>query len=373
VIIILGTTLAVSIPMRVFIGILTSHLRYDIQTKIELSRLFLRSALVVLVLKLGHGIIAVALVSCFSELFGYFLFYQFARKTAPYISFSIKFIDRTKIKTLYSYSWKTLVSQVADKLRFDIDNFVIVGFLGLNFVTIYTIAARLMRHFIDLIGSIVGMLTPVFSQYEGRGDFHAIREKLLFTTKISSYLAIFIGGSLIIFGKAFIERWMGPQYLEAYPLLVVLTIPLTIALIQNPSVQLLYGISKHNFYAIFNSIEAVANLVLSLILVRKYGLMGVALGTAIPMMIIKLFVQPVYTCKVVGIRVTKYYLIILITMIKAATVISLFALLGNSFIIPSYPSLVFIFLCQLSIFSLVIFAIGFTHTERYYFKNLVRI
>ena len=368
---ILGANLAISIPMRVFSGILMSHLRFDIQTGIELFKLFVRAALVVLVLKLGYSVIAVALVFCSSDLLGYFLFYIFARKTAPYIRINMKSFDKTKIKTLYGYSWKTLVAQIADKLRFDVDNFVIVAFLGLNFVTVYAIAARLARHFIDLITSVVGILTPVFSQYEGKGDFQAIREKFILSTKISSYLAIFIGGSLIIFGKAFIQRWMGPQYLEAYPLLVVLTIPLTLALMQNPSIQLLYGVSKHNFFAVFNSVEGISNLIISLILVGKFGVMGVALGTAIPMIIIKLFIQPVYTCNAVKLSIAEYYYLLIGSAVKPTFVILTLAYISRNFIAPSYFSLVSVLLCQSAIFAIVIFFIGLTKKERDYFKAVV--
>ncbi|MFA5090341.1 MAG: oligosaccharide flippase family protein [Candidatus Omnitrophota bacterium] len=372
VMIILGVNLAVTIPMRTFSGILMSHLRFDIQTLIELFKLFLRAALVILVLKLGHSIIAVALVFCFSDLLGYTLFYIFARKTAPYIRINAKSIDKTKITSLYSYSWKTLVAQAADKLRFDIDNFVIVGFLGLNSVTIYVIAARLTRHFIDLISSITGIFTPVFSQYEGRGDFHSIREKFILMTRISSYLAIFVGGIIIIFGKAFIERWMGPQYLEAYPLLVVLTIPLTIALMQSPSIQLLFGISKHNFFAIFNSIEGVANLILSLILVRKFGLMGVALGTAIPMIIVKIFIQPIYTCKIIQLSVKDYYLQIFGKIVVISlTIMVFFWLIVNDFIIPTYLRLFLLFISGLILTFSGIFYLGFTRVERKYFQRII--
>ena len=373
VMIILGANLAVRLPMNVFSGILTANLRYDVQMGVDLFKLLMNATFIVLFLKLGYGVIAVALVFCFSDLIGHLLFYLLVKKLAPYIIINKRFFVKSRIRELFSYSWKTLGVQVADKLRFNIDNFVIVGFLGLNFVTVYAIAARLGRHFISLITSAIGILIPVFSQYEGDGDFHSIREKFILTTKISSYSAIFIGESIIIFGKAFIERWMGPQYLEAYPLLVVLIIPITIALMQNPSIQLLYGISKHHFYTVSNSIEGVANLVLSLILVQKFGLMGVVLGTAVPMIIIKLLIQPNYICKVIGLDIRMYYSILLIAICQSTIIIVTYAYICRNFITPSYLNLILMVLSELSIFLIVVYFIGFTNKERQYFKALFRI
>ena len=42
--------------------------------------------------------------------------------------------------------------------------------------------------------------------------------------------------------------------------------------------------AKHKFYAITSVIEGICNVVLSIILLKKYGIVGVALGTAIPML-----------------------------------------------------------------------------------------
>src|SRR2546426_9169908 len=44
-------------------------------------------------------------------------------------------------------------------------------------------------------------------------------------------------------------------------------------------------------------LEGLANLALSIALVQWYGILGVALGTAIPMALVSLFVLPVYVCR----------------------------------------------------------------------------
>jgi hypothetical protein len=58
--------------------------------------------------------------------------------------------------------------------------------------------------------------------------------------------------------------------------------------------------------AIFNSIEAVANLGLSLVLGRRYGMVGVALGTTVPITINTLFLIPAYVCRISRIDYLEY-------------------------------------------------------------------
>jgi hypothetical protein len=52
--------------------------------------------------------------------------------------------------------------------------------------------------------------------------------------------------------------------------------------------------------------EGIANILLSLFLARRYGLIGVAMGTAIPMLVIHLLIQPWYTLRVVGLSANAY-------------------------------------------------------------------
>jgi O-antigen/teichoic acid export membrane protein len=53
-------------------------------------------------------------------------------------------------------------------------------------------------------------------------------------------------------------------------------------------------------------VEGVANLVLSIILVRHYGILGDAIGTAIPLACTQIFFLPAHLCRLLGVKVTTY-------------------------------------------------------------------
>ncbi len=371
-ILILGFNTAVSFPMRVFTGLINAHLRFDLRAVISFVKLLLRAVLIVILFSMGYGIITLALITLGVSLLDYYLHFMFSRRVARYLKLSFTLIDKSRIRQLSVYSSFTFIGRIADRLRFGVDNFVIAAFVGLNLVTIYAIAARLIEYFISIIESAMGMTFPIFSRIEGRGDYESLKEKYILTTKISGYFAMLVGSSLIMYSRAFIERWMGEEYLSAYPVLVILAVPTMIALIQNPSIGLLYGTSKHKFFAISNSIEGVANLALSLILVRKFGIIGVAYGTAIPMVVIKLFAQPVYTCRIVKLPVFRYYTDVLLpVMAKSLGYILVFWWLFNKFIVPDYLRLAVLASGECFFFMIAIFFIGFNRSERAYFKRVI--
>lgn len=181
-------------------------------------------------------------------------------------------------RSLASYSVFSFAGQLSDRLRFQADPVVVSMFVGLAAVTHYRIAGTLAQQFIVLTVAVTGVFAPLLSRLYGAGDFEGMRTTFFFATKISISVATFLAFGLLAWGKPFILRWMGAAYLDAYAPLVILTVAITFDLWQAPSVDLLYAIAKHRAYACLNSVEGVLNLGLSLWLVRRYGMVGVALG-----------------------------------------------------------------------------------------------
>ena len=82
---------------------------------------------------------------------------------------------------------------------------------------------------------------------EGQDDYRAhlatytAFNKLVLFTKVNAVLALFGGGMIVILGDAFIRRWVGEDYRDAYPVLAVLILAMVCEIIQNPASNVLYG------------------------------------------------------------------------------------------------------------------------------------
>lgn len=306
VIMLIGLDMALSFPVRAFEGFLYANVRFDVVNIIEISKLLTRTAFIVVFLLRGHGIIALALITLSVDIVSYLCVALYVRRSFPGISVDITQFERGRIRQLFSYSIYSFLSNVANKLRFHVDSFVITGFLGLSFVTHYNIGARISMYYMLLITSATALMMPVFSRLEGMGDYEQIRDKFVFVSKLNAIFSVFIGGSILIYGKAFITRWMGSAYLDSFHVLLVLIIGLVFNTIQITSVTLLYSLSKHKLYSVIVMAEGAANLLLSLLLVRRYGIIGVAMGTTIPMLVTSLFIVPVYANRVISLDISRY-------------------------------------------------------------------
>ena len=92
----------------------------------------------------------------------------------------------------------------------------------------------------------------------------------------------------------------------SYPVLLVLLFPTTLMLAQSASGRTLWGMAKHRTWAWVVLAEGIANLILSIVLVRPYGIMGDAIGTAIPLTCSMILFLPLHLCRLLGIKLTTY-------------------------------------------------------------------
>jgi len=366
-ILLVGFSMAIGFPSRSFGSILGANLKYEISGGIELLCLLLRNFLILLFFSIGYGIIALGIIFAGVTLLSYALNTYFAFHSVGGFRFDLKLYNGKRIRELFSYSIYTFINKLSEILIFRVDLLVISAFIGVAASAHYSIASTMVSYFLYFIFNIFALLGPVFSQDEGRGDEESIRKKFLVTTKIAVYLNIFLGMMAIFYGRYFIERWMGPAYTDAYPALVVLMIAIIVQLVQMPSTTMLYNISKHRFLAYAGVAEGLLNLGLSLLLVNTYGMLGVALGTAVPMIVIRLAIQPVYACRTTGISLSRYYINTLIpcAAIAFASLLSVWYL-ARPFVEPEYPILLALAAAHTLFYGLCIFVFGFSKKERAY-------
>lgn len=369
---IMGISLAVKFPLRVFYGVVLANLYQYISKLINIVITIIRTFLIVYVVISGFGLIAIATITALCSILSGICVTYFAFRIEAGISISPTLFRKNRLHQLFEYSIYVFLGRVANLLKYSVDSLVIAKFVSLGAVTHYGIALRLCDHFNSLMANIVNVATPVFSQEEGKGDFDSIREKFLFTIKISTYLAMFVGVMILMCGKPFIHRWMSHEYLDSYPVLVVLILPIIIGSCQTPLFSVLYGISKHRIVAYINISEGISNLVLSLVLVKYYGILGVAIGTAIPMAITTTVVYPYYVCRVLEIKLNEYYAkIITYVMTSLLPLIVVWSAL-NIYVKPDYLTIVTFGFFQFAVFALVTVFIGFSKIEREYLLGFVR-
>jgi len=113
--------------------------------------------------------------------------------------------------------------------------------------------------------------------------------------------------ALFFRGHTFIRLWMGEQYARpSGTVMQILLLSVVFGSANTTSAGIVYGMEKHKRIALWGIVESVLNLTLSVILVRRIGIFGVAWGTTIPSVILEMILWPAYICKLLEMSIRTY-------------------------------------------------------------------
>ena len=306
IVVVLGIATGLSFPSGVFSAMLTARECFVAVNVVNITSTLLRTGLTVVILLAGKGLAGIAYPTLAATAVSLVAVFFTARSVVPEFRLQFFGVRWTTLRMLIVYGGFTAIISVADILRFKIDSLVIGKMVGMTEVGVYAIASLLVQYMLRVVTTGISVLTPRFAALDGEGKSEELKAIFLRSLSISSCIACGIAMLLVLFGQSLIFLWVGKEFVNAVPVLLILVVAYIFDLCQSPGIGLMYALNKHRYYAALCLVEAVFNVALSVLLVRHFGIVGVALGTAIPMFFIKLFIQPVLVSRLVKLRLVVY-------------------------------------------------------------------
>ncbi|HEX4783733.1 MAG TPA: oligosaccharide flippase family protein [Candidatus Sulfotelmatobacter sp.] len=301
-----GASVALSFPLGVFGGILEGLQRFYVLNITSVGATAMRALLIVIALHYGYGLLTVTLITVALPLLTSLINATVVLRILP-LRFGLQHLSRETLNRIASYSGTTFIIIVATRLRFRTDALVIGTFLSSAAITYFTIGSRLVDYAGEVVSGLAQLFVPMSSKSDATGDLAGLRKIFVAGNRACALIIFPIAAMLIILGKSLIEAWVGARYIAtSYPVLLILVIPYTLMLAQSASTRVLFGMAKHRTLAIVILLEGTANLILSITLVRPFGILGDAVGTAIPLACTTLVFLPRHLCRVLNLRISLY-------------------------------------------------------------------
>ena len=299
-VLLVGTTTAITMSVGVVGAVLSALNRYDLANYVVLLQTTVRVIGIVLVLRTGHGIVAIALCEFVAAVIGNILLVWIARRLYPQLQIRLNRPKRETLRKIWSYSSYVFLTTVAVQLVYQSDNLVVGAFISTTAVTFYAIANSLCRYAFQVVGAMANTFMPAASTYEAAGDKAGLLMLYKNGTRAMLMVSLPIMITLILRGPTFIGLWMGPQYAHSSGIvLIILGVPMFFAFANRTATAIAFGVEKHKTTSMWAIGEGVANLILSVVLVRRYGIYGVAIGTMIPSLVAQLILWPGYISQLV--------------------------------------------------------------------------
>lgn len=303
---VLGTNQAVSFALIPFASMGPYH-RFDINVYFTLPTRIIQTVGVIVLLEFGRGLVEMAFLVLVMSLLSRIGLHLARRKLFPEVRFSIRNVTREKTKELIDYAlWSFLIVAML-MIIYQTDNIIIGRFISMEAVSVFSIGAALISQLRGLVFNMAVPLVPTISHFEAEKRF----DRIVSVYDRSTNYLYFLTGLLIVctfaFGGPFILLWVGEGFTESITILYLLIVPAAIFFPQLIANSVLYGISRHRVTFKVLVAEAISNIVLSLILVHRWGMIGVAIGTAVPQFIIYTVVYPIVFYKELKTPVIRFY------------------------------------------------------------------
>jgi O-antigen/teichoic acid export membrane protein len=288
-------------------GILFAHLDFVLRNAVRIGGVLLRLSLTVVLLKLKPSLVALACVQVTCLVFDFGVSWLIIRRRYPAVRVDLSGFDRGTVRNILSFSLYVLLLQAGARLSFETDALVIGALLGVAMVPFYVVANSLIVYLMEFVIAIAAVVSPMATKLHAEGRMDELGEIFLKWSKVALSLTILAGLFLIVLGPSFIGRWIDPSFEQpAGQVLQILMLSSFLFLHARGVAQpILTGLGKPKAPTIAFLAAGVLNLVLSVTLARPLGLVGVALGTAIPNVLFAVVVV-VLACRELGITLARY-------------------------------------------------------------------
>jgi O-antigen/teichoic acid export membrane protein len=296
--ILLGLNIAVGMLGSVYGGVLIATQRFDLYSAIEAIIALARLGLTIAFLQKEHALITLGAIFLGVTIIENAVTVWWAYREIPSLSVRHSHISSAVLKECFSFSLFTALRGMAVRVIHLTDVVVIGLILGKAAAVPYYVSLRLVQMISTPLEKIGDVVLPKAGDMHARGNRDGLEELCARTMGLGFLLSAgFLIGS-IYFGEMFLATWMGPGLEGSYLILIVLA---SAQLVAQPVIilrQALTAIGDVKRPAYIDVAQAVANFVLSIVFVKVWGIVGVAWGTFLPLVLIEGLILFPYAMKV---------------------------------------------------------------------------
>ncbi|MEK4909401.1 oligosaccharide flippase family protein [Niallia sp. FSL M8-0099] len=371
-VIILIINFSLSFPLSVFSSIVRAYERFIVDKVVSIVRSILGPVFILPLLFMGYGsismVICTTIINIACLLFNVYYCFRNIK-----VNFYFGKIDFDLLREIIGYSFFILLGIIVDQVNWSTGQFLLGILIGTVPVAVYAIAMQFIRLYIQFSTSISGLLLPKATMLVANNASNKTLTDLMIKFGRVQYIIMsYILAGFIVFGKGFINIWAGIDYTDAYLIVLIIMIPLTIPLIQNVGLSILWAKNLQGFRSIVLIIIAILNIIISIPLINNYGGIGAAIGTSLSLTVGNSLIMNVYYHRKLKINIISFWKNII--KMSIPVVFSILIGLFLSVYIKSENILILLFL--MFIFTIIHFSLmskfGFNDYEKDLFTTVFK-
>lgn len=307
---IVAVLVALDAVIELLSGIFDSSLagseRYDVIASLTVLRYAIYASGTFASIKYGLGLPGIVCAMLAGRVVQRILSYVYIKRTFPEFSLNLGEYNKVTRQELINYSSWAFVVTLSMKIIYSVDVVVAGTVLGATAAALYAIPLWIIEQLRSLAQSGTTTLTPRFAAISSGNRSGDIQRLFFEFIWWSQALIIGVVVPLLISADQLIYLWFGKNFNEAAAILRILSTPFLLIIPSLAILSLYFASAKHREAALILTVEAACNLLLSIYLAYLIGVVGIALGTFIPAIVIRGCYLPIRGCKAFELPMEKF-------------------------------------------------------------------
>ncbi len=293
-----------------FVGLLSGFERFDLANAVYLVGTVIRFVATPLLVRPGHEpLLTLAILSSALSGLSVLILAGVAFRTVPGLALRLLRPTGAELSRLYGFGLQSFFIIFAVKLISYTDTTVVGVTLGAAAVALYTLPLQLVEYARAAVTGFSGVFLPRLAGLAAQKDHTGLRAAYLSSMRFACVLSGWLVASIIAVGPAFLNRWVGSDFGTPVQMVMLWLAIATFGQVLSTQVPLPFYQALHIVAvpAMVLTLEAVLNLGLSLYLAPRLGIVGVAVATVVPALLVSAVVLPPYLCKRLDLPLRELY------------------------------------------------------------------
>jgi O-antigen/teichoic acid export membrane protein len=311
-ILIVGISSAIQFGLQPFTSVFTATQRFDLANGIGVVTRLLTAAGITAALVGGLGLVGVSLATCTASAVDYVIRWCVARRLVPQVEVSLGHASWARIREVGSFGAWNFLSSINAFTYQHVPNLLIASRMPVAAVGHYALATGLTRQMNAVLSPVPAVLYPAAAELHVRADREGLERLYHDGSRLMLLILLSAAIPAAFFAADFYRLWIGSKYLTGVPfqsvavLFQILLISVFTDYSSGIAGQVLVGAGRVRAMAVTLILGSVLNVTSSVVLIRYFGLAGVAMGTVIGSVVVDLIAVPVLAQRLVGLPVTGF-------------------------------------------------------------------
>ena len=272
--------MGINFPAYIFSAYMRAHEKFVFRRVMQLIKTIVNPFIMLPVLFLGGKSIGMAIVTASISIILEYSFVIYSLKKLK-MRFSFKNIRFREIGTVGKFSVFVFLNMMFSQLNTNVDSVLLGIYHGTTAVAIYGVALHLRTYFMTFTSTIHTVFVPEIHRLANAGKDKALTYLFTKVGRLEFYVLALLTIGFAFFGKEFIVIWSGKEYAEAYLITLILFIIAIPPMIQQMGEEIQRAKNLHYYRTFVYGAVVILNVLISIPLCQRYGILGCTIGTAI--------------------------------------------------------------------------------------------